>query len=351
MNSSVIIDENFQRAIQDRVFSGAQVLAGLGRQRKFQGCYGSHSWDPQDQAVAMESRFDVASLTKPLVTAMLAYRAVKGGTLDLQEPVQKYLREFSHADTLSIAQLLAHTSGLPAWLPLYEDFQKGKPDPAEVKRAFIRRISTTPLLTPPGQDRVYSDLGYLLLGFALEELGEASLDQLFQDQIASPLSLSHSNFNPLQAGVPAKAIVATEEGDWRKKLLRGEVHDDNAYVLGGVAGHAGLFSTAADIEKMIFQIWDQWSEPEWQEFVGPAIQPKLGWDSPSPNKSQAGKFFQEQAIGHLAFTGCSLWLDPVDQKYLILLTNRVHPNRNSEVIKEFRPLIHDLIFEQLDLPS
>jgi len=351
MNSSVTIDENFQRAIQEKVFSGAQVLAGKDQTRLFQGCYGHLSWDEGEGVVSPGSRFDVASLTKPLVTAFLAYEAVQSGKLRLQERAGRYLQELSRPEAITVEQLLAHTSGLPAWLPLFEDFQKGSASTLEVREGFISRINQVPLLAKPGKERIYSDLGFLILGFLLEVVEGATLDELFARRLAEPLNLGASGFNPLSRGVSPRDIAATEEGDWRGKRLRGEVHDDNAYVLGGVAGHAGLFSTSGDIEKMVQGLWSLWDDPGMQTFVGPQVQPKLGWDSPSRPKSQAGQFFSAAAIGHLGFTGCSLWLDPLDRKYVILLSNCVHPHRGNMAIKEFRSQIHDRILEQLGLHS
>ncbi len=349
MHSSLTIDETFQRALQERIFSGAQVLAGQDLTRKFEGFYGHLSWDPGEAAVGPGTWFDVASLTKPLVTTVLAFRAVQTGNLLLEAPVRQYLPGFNRGEAITVRHLLEHTSGLPDWLPLYEEFKQGHASREKVQTRYIARINEVPLEAPPGDRRCYSDLGFLLLGFLLEGLEEQSLDSLYEQRLVPLWDLHQSGFNPLKRGVSAEVIAATEEGDWRGKRLRGEVHDDNAYPLAGVAGHAGLFATANDVEKIIHGIWRIWEEPGLQAFIGPQVHPKLGWDTPSSSKSQAGQYFGKHSFGHLAFTGCSLWLDPQDRKYLILLTNRVHPNRRNKAIKEFRPLIHDRIIEQLGL--
>jgi CubicO group peptidase (beta-lactamase class C family) len=353
------IDQAFARALQQKVFSGAQVLVGRGEDVLYHGVYGLLSSQEGAPPVKPDFLFDVASLTKPLVTALLAMKFTEGGQVRLADPAASYLPAFKRPEAITLEHLLSHRSGLPAWLPLYEKVSWEKMSYEEIQEIFIRELARLPLESRPGAKRLYSDLGFILLGFILEKVGGERLDKIFQEKIATPLALRRSLFNPRYGPVkvPPQEIAATELCPWRNRLLVGEVHDDNAFVLGGVAGHAGLFSTAGDLAKIVRELWKAWggksglvSQKTFLDFVGEKISPKLGWDTVSPPYSQAGKYFSPQSIGHLAFTGCSLWMDPADRKYVILLTNRVHPGRDNEKIKEFRPRIHDLLFEALFLP-
>jgi CubicO group peptidase (beta-lactamase class C family) len=358
MNDLKKVDDAFADAIRAKTFSGAQIRAGKGRKNVWAADYGRVSEAPGAAAVNPETRFDIASLTKPWATAMLAMRAEEKARLDLERPVSEYLPAFGRPERLTVRQLLAHTSGLPAWLPLFQEVAgKGWFD-AEVADFYVSQIAATPLLQAPGEKRIYSDLGFILLGFILEAVHGRKLDALFFEEVARPLGLTATGFNPLRAQPPVSAdrIAATEACPWRGRILQGEVHDDNAFALGGVAGHAGLFSTAADLEKWVHALFFVWEGKSGlvrpstlKRYLGAEVFPKLGWDTVSPGESQAGKYFSEAAVGHLAFTGCSLWLDLADQKYIILLSNRVHPSRENEAIKTFRPKIHDLLVESLGL--
>lgn len=345
------VQQAFAEAITQGIFSGAQFRVGKGQQTFYAGSFGTHTRDSGSPQVTEASLFDVASLTKPVVTASLMMRRVEAGQLDLQDPIQKYLPEFNHSKFLTLEMLLAHVSGLAAWRPFFEKISLPPPSHPEVRQKILLEMAQLPLEASPGTRRIYSDLGFILLGFLLETLSRKSLTQLFSEEIARPLGLTNSLFNPLQGPSPrpVKEIVATEQNVWKDRLLQGEVMDENAFVLGGFAGHAGLFSTAEDLEKFVQVLWQAWEgEGNWlqpdtlERFIGRKVSPKLGWDTVSPPASQAGKYFSGDSVGHLAFTGCSLWLDPADQKYVILLTNRVHPTRTNDAIKEFRPRIHDL---------
>jgi Beta-lactamase class C and other penicillin binding proteins len=349
------IDQAFQEAIRAQTFSGAQVLIGHGKETLFEKPYGSLSGAPGTAAVNSDTLFDVASLTKAVATTTLMMSAAEGRYVVLDDPVERYLPEFNRAEKLTLRQLLDHTSGLPDWLPLYLEVAGKGFSKDEIEEFYTVEINRTPLRHPPGEKRLYSDLGFILLGFILEAVYSEPLDSLFESRVAGPLGMRQSLFNPLSSlsRVDPQNIAATELCPWRNKTLIGEVHDDNAYVLGGVAGHAGLFSRASDLEKFIRFLFATWTGGEvlftpetLRKFVGPRLEFKLGWDTVSPEGSQAGQYFSpKSSLGHLAFTGCSLWLDFNDQKYLILLTNRVHPTRDGEAIKEFRPRVHDLLVE------
>lgn len=355
MNSKKI-DEAFETAIAGKVFSGAQIRVGKEMETLFTGCFGSLSFEAESEKVGEDSLFDVASLTKPVVTTTLAMNLVEEGKLSLAEPVRTYLPVFNRSDEILLSHLLNHQSGLPAWEPLFENVKNQNLNQDQIRDIFIEKINQVSPAAEVGGKRIYSDLGFILLGFILEKVSGTSLDKIFEKKIGKSLGLKRSFFNPLQVPISSQEIAATGSCPWRGKTLRGEVHDDNAYVLGGVAGHAGLFSSAKDLEKFIHWFLgvsqgkgQGLSLNTWQRFVGVKIQPKLGWDTVSRPKSQAGQFFSDQTLGHLAFSGCSLWIDLRDQKYFILNTNRIHPDPNNEAIKVFRPMIHDLLIRELGL--
>lgn len=352
------VEQAFAEAIRKGIFSGAQLLVGKDRERRFFQSYGTHRFTPDAPAVQADSLFDVASLTKPVATVTLLAMALEEGRIRLEDPVKKYLSTFDRPEEITLEHLLAHHSGLPAWLPLFKEFSSGVVSYPQVRDRILHRINQVPLTAGVGEKRIYSDLGFILLGFVLEGLESKRLDVLFRERIALPLKLKRTRFNPLLSPtkIPPKEIVSTEDSPRRKKILTGEVHDDNAHVLGGVAGHAGLFSTAYDLESFVHFIWSAEAgqnsllrRETLLRFIGRSRPYPLGWDTVSPEESQAGKYFSQGSFGHLAFTGCSLWLDPSDRKYVILLTNRVHPSRENEAIKNFRPRIHDLILESTGL--
>lgn len=345
----------FSEAVENKVFSGAQWVAGRGEHRLYGGAFGSLSHEPGARAVGDFSLFDIASLTKPVATTTLCMLAWQEKRLDLEAQVQDYLPEFRRKEALTVRQLLQHDSGLPAWLPLFEEARGKGWSYDQSKEFYLARIAEVPLAAPPVQRRIYSDLGFILLGFLLEALTGSRLESLFWDRVAVPLGMTHTMYHPLHHPdrVMPQDIAATELCPWRGRLLWGEVHDDNAHVLGGVAGHAGLFGNALDLEIFAREILAARRgegrllrrEAFFAFFDGEAPL-KLGWDTVSPEGSQAGRFFSpKSSIGHLAFTGCSLWIDCADEKYAILLSNRVHPSRDNEAIKQFRPQIHDLFWE------
>ncbi len=352
------VDQAFEEAVLAKTFSGAQVLLGKGAEQIYLKSYGMVSQLPGSLPITEISLFDIASLTKPVSTATLMMFAVQEGSLSLDSPVRRYLPEFNRPESITLRQALSHTSGLPAWLPIYQECSQKGATYAELREFFSSQINQTPLLHPPGAQRLYSDLGFILLGFVLESIYGLRLGTLFASKIAESIGFTKTMFNPLDhaSSIDVRSIAATEACPWRGRILQGEVHDDNAFVLGGAAGHAGLFSTAADLKKFLeFIIGSNKGENRGllastvREFLGDPGQPKLGWDTVSRPQSQAGKYFSDQTIGHLAFTGCSFWLDLSDEKYIILLTNRVHPERENEQIKEFRPWIHDLLIESAEM--
>lgn len=282
-----------------------------------------------------ETLFDIASLTKPLSTATLAMMAVEAGALSLDDRPRP---------DVTVAQIWSHSSGLPAWKRL-----------GDTRDEVLRAVAAEPLESPPGTVARYSDLGFILLGATVERALGQPLDEAFAARIARPLGVG-TTFHPRDA-----AACAPTEGD-----LRGVVHDENARAMGGVAGHAGLFSTARDVSRLAHSLVAAWhgvrsaTVPRllpparvrqlWTPSGVPGSTWCLGWDRPSPAHSSAGTRWPRDGVGHLGFTGCSLWIDPPRGRWVVLLSNRVHPTRANEAIKAFRPALHDAIVAALDGP-
>lgn len=355
------------------VFRGelAEVHCGRTSRTRQVRCGQQWRWEPcPGTPIDEHSRFDLASLTKPMATATLLAQSAAKGLLSLEDRLDRWLPDAlgQPAAAVTLGQLLSHCSGLPAW----HDFFAETTELAGSARAQQVRslVLSTALERPPGQQAVYSDLGFLLLGWVLQEALAMPLDQAFHVAIAKKLGL-HSGFLPMAADGPAhpqpfrsEALVSTEV--WPPRCpaglpLCGVVHDDNAAALRGVAGHAGLFSCATDVGRWAQQ-WllaaaghtnDLGLDPalvgQWTATPGaPRTTWRHGWDTPSRPSSSAGSLVPEGAFGHLGFAGTSVWLAPAQQAAVVLLTNRVHPLRQAvEGIRQLRPAVHDILWADL----
>ena len=348
------------RSVAAGAFPGGVLAVGWNNQLALHP-FGQLEREGKAYDVDEDSMYDVASLTKPVVTTTLAMLLVQQGMLNLDLPVERYLPEFAlasksdpHPDwraRVTVRMLLLHDSGLPD----HRDFYKE----AKGHDAIWARVVAEPLVSAPGTQIQYSDLGFILLGEIIERLTGESLDALAKQAIFSTLGMSRSQFNPPRR---LREDIAPTEQDatYRKRLIWGEVHDENAWAMGGVAGHAGLFSTAPDLAPFAQMILNGGiyghdrllSRGIVQQFttrvvVGDSAR-TLGWDVPS-EPSSSGRYFSPKSFGHTGFTGTSLWIDPERQLFVILLTNRVHPTRANEQIRQVRPALHDAIFEALGL--
>lgn len=330
------IDEEMEKAVREGIFPAGALLVASKNEILYRKFFGQ---------ATEATLFDIASLTKPVATASLALFSLQDKNISLSEAVSKQLKEFDAEDKkkITLRHLLKHTSGLPAWKPYFEEIAREHPEAAASRKSepyYLGKISQEPLETPIGFQRLYSDLGFILLGIYLEEIWGMPLDELFAEKIASPFGLKNTFYvRNGSAPRPLSFFAPTGESTFRKKRIVGEVHDDNAYMLGGVAGHAGLFSNVDDLHRFVLGYQESFKKRPKES--------KLGWDSPSPENSQAGNEFSKNSIGHLGFTGCSLWMDLEKEFHVILLTNRVHPSSKNEEIKKSRPLIHDIVYEEL----
>jgi len=277
------------------------------------------------------------------------------GLLDLETPVAAIVPEFVTTEAregaarrreVTLRMLLAHSSGLPAYEKLFLR--------APTREQLLAAAFTTPLTADPGTRAEYSDIGFIVLGVALERLADESLDRFCQREVFGPLGMSHAAFNPppaWRAAIPPTA----DDRTFRKRIIQGEVQDENASVLGGVAGHAGLFASAQDLAVFgnVMSLGGSpiVSAPTLQTFTRREASPAgtsraLGWDTPS-SLSQSGKYFSAASFGHLGYTGTSLWIDPERCLSVTLLTNRTWPDCANQAIKELRPRFHDAILEAI----
>lgn len=311
------------------------------------GCAGATDPGPGGR-VRMETLFDVASLTKPAV-ASLALRLVASGRAS---PADVVVREPSS----SLWEVLSHRAGFEAWLPLWEQVEPGQRATPAGRRIVIDAALRSPR-AEVGTTTIYSDLGYIALMPWLENRAGTQLGQAIARHVTGPLGLTSTGYRPVAGPLPAAAAsIAPTEVIEGRGLASGEVHDDNAWAMGGVSAHAGLFSTAEDMGRLgVAFLEARAGRPVFlpAELAGAGLTPTgpgehtIAWDTKSPAGSSAGSRFSPASCGHLGFTGCSIWIDPDALVVAVLLTNRIHPTRHNESIRDFRPAFHDAVFDDI----
>ena len=348
------IDEGAADAVASGEIPGVVVLVGRGDDILFQGAYGSRRFLPKSSPMTVDTIFDIASLTKPVGTAIAVMALVEKGTIKLDAPLGQYLKEFrgKQFDEITIRRLMTHTAGLIAY-----------PPNAAVTAGFpsaVTEIAKIPLEYPPGSAFQYSDTGFILLGEVVRRVSGARLDRYLERILFRPLDLQDTSFHP-KASLMSRVAPTEFVGG---RVLNGEVHDPRARLLGGVAGHAGMFSTAADLARIcrmllnggilgghrvldaatVRMMWD--AAPE-----GRGMR-TLGWDLSSPYSRPMAPFFPEGSVGHTGFTGTSIWIDPPTRSYMIILTNRVHPYGGGVAkIRELRARLTAAAGAQLFQPT
>jgi len=324
--------------------------------------------EPPAGPVDAATCFDLASLTKVLATTPLVLLSIQRGRLALDQPVHRILEGYAGGgrEAITVRMLLDHSSGLPSWRPYYEQVASdagGAWLATAAGRDAVRRMAATEVPeVQPGSRSLYSDLGFILLDWILEQANGQPSDVLFSEWLAGPLSLENLFFVDLKSPDKAarvrqgRVFAATERCPWRRRTLIGEVHDDNTYAMGGVSGQAGLFGTIQNVAA-VAEVWlnsflhdggffeSRLVQQFWRRSELPGSTRALGFDTPSPQGSQAGGRFGPKAVGHLGFTGTSLWIDPDRELVVALLTNRVHPTRQNDAIKQFRPVLHERVAE------
>lgn len=304
-----------------------------------------------------DSSYDLASVTKVVATTAIAMLLYDRGQLSLDEPLAQTLPEFvtlapRHRQELrqavTIRMLLTHSSGLPAYEKLFGF--------ATTREDLVRAALTTPLRSAPGTRADYSDIGFILLGEVLAAKAGLPLDVFARREILGPLGMTHTCFN-LAPELKTQIPPTEDDRGFRGRVIQGEVNDENAYVMGGVAGHAGLFASATDIAhfaECMLRGGAPILQPKTLKLFTrcvpspPGTSRALGWDTPSWPDSSSGRYFSHVSFGHLGFTGTSLWIDPGRKLSVTLLTNRTWPDRSSQLIREVRPHIHDAVVEAIE---
>jgi len=316
---------------------------------------------PSRRPLGADYLFDVASVTKSLVTSVLYAKLVEEGLLSLRQKVVDLAPDFrltaagpnQAKEKVELWMLLSHTSGLPAWLPFYKTCRSRDEVFAEALKSFPAY--------EPGTDVVYSDINYIVLTYIAEKVSGERIDKLFEKLVASPLKLTRTSFNPLKSGFSKSEIAATEVVDWRGGTIVGEVHDENAFAMGGVSGHAGLFTTVLDAAKIVSELISSYGGDS-DVLISPATSSTfmrawacssvcygLGWQVYGPDRLPGTLVDYRHSImfGHTGFTGTSILMSPQDSLAVIFFTNRVHPTRANDAIRLVRPLIHNVVLASI----
>jgi CubicO group peptidase (beta-lactamase class C family) len=346
-----------QDACDTGVTPGLVVAAGVEGRTPVLEAFGRRQTEPAPEPATVETVYDLASLTKALGTSLVAMRAVAEGGVALDGPLVD-------GGAVTLRQALAHAAGYPAHRPFFERVgAEGLARPGSRRAEIVALAAAEPPVYPAGTRSLYSDIGFILLGDRLERAAGARLDELVRRVVSASLGLGGFGFVDLAAPdggawLGARPMAASERCPVRRRLIRGEVHDLNAFVMGGVAGHAGLFGTAADVACIAHALCAAWRgagaeggapivdgavlREFWRPAGVPASTWRLGWDGPAATGSLAGDRIARTAVGHLAFTGCSLWLDPERESFVVVLSNRVHPTvRDDPRFRALRPALND----------
>ncbi len=357
----------FKEAIAKNVFPGAEVGITIGRpleRRIFMSHYGNRTLFPSPLPLNINTCFDLASLTKPFATTLSILCLIKQNKIRIDEKLESIFPDIpSDKKGITIKQLLDHSAGFPDYREYFKEVAKKEKN--KRKKLLKRLIFQEELHEKPGKKQVYSDIGFILLGFIIELLSGKEIDTFFKESIVKPLGLEKGIFYQRNKNIGKEQealFAATELCPWRKRIIVGQVHDENTYAIEGVSGQAGLFGDIESVLLFTTEILDQWqgrtSHPNYlntdlhiflqkeKDQQGTRV---LGFDTPDTEGSSAGRYFSKKSVGHLGFTGTSFWIDPERYLIVVLLTNRIHPTRENKKIQDFRPLFHDSIVEELNL--
>ena len=345
------VDELINQAIKDSAFPGANLLIAKDGEVIYEKSYGHYTYDKLSTKVSSSTIYDLASVSKVIATTTAAMICIDRKLFQLDDKVSKYISKFgvNGKENITIRNLLLHNTGLPAFKKYYEMYNN--PD------SVLMDIYSTKLDYPTGTKTVYSDLGMITLGKIIEKVSGKTLDQFCKDEIFDQLGMNNTFYKPSEN---IKNRIAPTEYDnyWRKRLLIGEVNDETASMLNGVAGHAGLFSTTEDL-AVLLQMLLQKGYYQGKRFIdsntvklfvkkqSQESSRALGWDTKSETGSSAGNYFSNDSYGHTGYTGTSVWTDPHKNLIVIFLTNRVYPTRNNTKILKVRPALHDEIIKAI----
>lgn len=351
-----------EEGLEEKVYPGAVLIVARDSEVLFFHNVGNRAVTPKLLPMEKDTIFDLASLTKPLATTLAVMKLVDDALLDLDAPILSLIQPFPWKDKARITPrlLLNHSSGLADWKTFYLVLIKLPPE--ERKPTVRRLIMEGPLSCEPKSLSLYSDLGFMLLEWIIEIASGHDFSSFLDAALYRPLGLKTLYLDTIDREPPPTrdSYAATEDCPWRKEIMQGHVHDENAYALGGHSGHAGLFGTAFDVFTLTNMVLSAYhgdgtalSKREIartflsrQELV-PNSTWALGWDTPSERGSSSGNYFSASSVGHTGFTGTSVWIDLERRVTVVFLTNRVHPSRSNEKIKDFRPELHNLIMREL----
>jgi len=357
------VEALLNKGVVEGVYPGAVLLVAFEGEVLLKHV-GNRTLVPEVLPMEKDTIFDLASLTKPLATTLAVMKLFDSAQIELDQPLEDLLSKVFPREKKAITPrlLLSHSAGFADWKPFYLELDHIRRE--EKKRRLKDELLNIPLAYPSGKGTLYSDLGFMMLEWVVEEIAGMKLPQFLRRHFYDPLGLNKTFF--YENGVPLRfgedQFAATEDCPWRKKVLKGIVHDENAYAFGGYSGHAGLFGNAREIYTLVSLLIEHY-RGERENYLRPetvrAFFRKqdlvegstwaLGWDTPSSENSSSGRCFSKRSVGHLGFTGTSVWIDLEQDIIVIFLTNRVHPTRKNEKIKVFRPVLHDRVMEELGL--
>ena len=346
------VEKVIAKAINDKAFPGAVVLIWKDNKTRYEKAYGNFTYEKDSKKVTTNTIYDLASLTKVVATTTATMICYDRKLFSLDDKVVKYIPEFgvNGKENITIKNLLLHNTGLPAWKKFYERDLKYD--------EVLDEIYSSELEYETGSKMVYSDLGIITLGKIIEKVCGKPLDVFCNEEIFIPLKMETTFYNPENA---IKKFCAPTEIDnyWRNKTLQGEVHDETSAMLNGIAGHAGLFSVASDIAKLMAVLMND-GKLDGKQFIdkntiklfttkySDQSSRALGWDTKSETGSSAGDFFSPNSFGHTGFTGTSIWVDPERNLFVVFLTNRVYPTRDNPKIQKVRPELHNAIINSIE---
>jgi serine-type D-Ala-D-Ala carboxypeptidase len=350
-----------RRAVDEQVVPGLVLGLRQAGQTRLLDAVGNRQIAPEIQPVEPDTVFDLASLTKAVVTSLLVMRGIGLGLWRLDDPLGRHLPAMAERPEVTLRMVLSHAAGLAAHRPFYEQVLKDGTPPLQGRERILALAASEPLAYAPGTRSLYSDLGFMLLGDLVERGLADRLDRLADRLLFAPLGLRALGFAG-SAALHGWTLAPTEDCPLRGGMLLGQVHDLNAFAMGGVAGHAGLFGNAADLLALADALCAAWRDAGsaggasvvpgevlrlfWQPAGVPGSTWRLGWDGPAPTGSLAGERLSRQAVGHLGFTGCSLWIDPLRETSIVLLTNFVHPVVHKDPrFRSLRPALHDALLD------
>lgn len=348
------VQQVMTRALSDSAFPGAIAVVGTHSGVVAAVAVGALDWSAGSGTPNEATLWDLASLTKVVALTSAVMQLSSSGKLNLDAPVQRYIPEWTGPwkDQVRVRDLLTHTAGLPAWRPLYKE--------AESRAGAIALVVSTPLEVAPGQRTVYSDLGAILMGQIVERVSGEPFDEYVKERIFTPLGMRTTRFRPPTAW--RDHIAPTEVDPWRQRHLRGEVHDENAFRLGGVSSHAGLFSSAADLTRFArmllglgaldgVRVLDSTTLKAFTTVQDARLSARgIGWETANGNNS-GGRRMSRRAFGHTGFTGTSLWVDPERDVFVLLLSNRVNPTRENRRIGDVRISLADAAMTAMERGS